>query len=37
MREHRALWPPGGAGRIEDHRSVFLADVGGRLRRRVVG
>ena len=37
MREHRALWPPGGAGRIEDHRNLFLADLGGRLRRRVVG
>ncbi len=35
MREHRALGPPGGAGRVEDHRGVFFADVGGRLQRPV--
>ena len=29
MREHRALRPPGGARRIEDHRGVLLADIGG--------
>ena len=35
MRQHRALRPPRGARRVEDHRGVFFADLGWRRRWRV--